>query len=220
MRQLTSKIGDLLSHFDEIDESQAETENTSLKHLLINNHDLAANKSKIKRQLPLEYIFGVCQTFKKVTKQSSFHLTFKTTDIQDIFNTTLGDDIRVIFDNFLLIVPIIIPNGQTQLNFIDLYFISFDSWSTDSKTVDTQIEYQVDIGSAHRNNSPKCLIVAHQTADRIRVPNKARKIAVFDNFNVKKYHVDIDGIRYPRDSVSIHYASNDYLDDYRDLEIL
>ena len=58
MRALTSKDGDLLSHFDKIDESQAHNQFTSLKHLLINNHDKAANKSKIKRQLPLEHNFG------------------------------------------------------------------------------------------------------------------------------------------------------------------
>ena len=58
MRALTSKIGDLLSHFDKIDESEAEIENTSLHHHLFNNHDLPANKGKIKGQLPLEHIFG------------------------------------------------------------------------------------------------------------------------------------------------------------------
>ena len=48
MRALTSKDGDILSHFDKIDESQAQIHNTSLEHLLINN-DVAANKGKIER---------------------------------------------------------------------------------------------------------------------------------------------------------------------------
>ena len=39
------------------------------------------------------------------------------------------------------------------------------------KKVDTQLEYQVDIGSAQSINSPKCLLVSHQTASRIEVPN-------------------------------------------------
>ena len=68
MRSLTSKDGDLSSHFDEIDESEAEIENTSVHDHLINNHDLAANKSKNKGVLPLEHIFGFCNTFKKITK--------------------------------------------------------------------------------------------------------------------------------------------------------
>ena len=46
MRALTSKDVDLLYHFDKNDESQAEIENTSLKQLLIDNHDLPANKGK------------------------------------------------------------------------------------------------------------------------------------------------------------------------------
>ena len=50
MRALTSRDGDLLPHFDKIDESESETENTSLHHHPINNHDVAANKGKIKGQ--------------------------------------------------------------------------------------------------------------------------------------------------------------------------
>ena len=68
MRASTSEDGDSLSHFDKIDESEAEIENTSLHHHLINNHDLAVNKRKIKGYLPLEQIFGFCKTFKKISK--------------------------------------------------------------------------------------------------------------------------------------------------------
>ena len=72
MRALTSKAGDLLSDFEKIDESQAEIENTSLHHNLINNHDVAVNKGKNKGHLPFEHIFGFCKTFKKITKQLGF----------------------------------------------------------------------------------------------------------------------------------------------------
>ena len=63
MRALTSKDGDYLSHFDKIDESKAEIENTSLHHHLISNHEEAVKKGKIKGQLPIEQIFGFCETF-------------------------------------------------------------------------------------------------------------------------------------------------------------
>ena len=97
--------------------------------------------------------------------------------------------------------------------------LSFDSLSTDRKTVDTQLEYQVDIGSAQNINNPKYLIVADQTVARIGVPNKVNNVAVFDILNIRKYNVDIDCIRYSRDGVSIDYASNDYVDQYRDLNL-
>ena len=48
---------------------------------------------------------------------------------------------------------------------------------------------------------------------------KQKSIALFDNLNVRKNHVDIDGVRFPRDGVGIDYASNDYVDQYRDLKI-
>ena len=81
MRALTSKDGDLLSQFDNINEkvvlnnngtqNDANTteiiRNTSLKKMLIDNHNNVGqevNKGKIKGQLPLEHIFGFCKTFK------------------------------------------------------------------------------------------------------------------------------------------------------------
>ena len=36
---------------------------------------------------------------------------------------------------------------------------------------------------------------------------------------MRKYHVDIDGVRYPRHGVSIDYELNDYVDQYRDLKL-
>ena len=36
---------------------------------------------------------------------------------------------------------------------------------------------------------------------------------------MRKYHVDIDGVRYPRDGVSIDYGLNDYIDQYPDLKL-
>ena len=100
MGALTSKDGHLLSHFDKNDEEQAGIEKTSLYHHRINNHDLAANKGKIKGQLQLEHIFGFCKTFKKITKHSGFHLTFKKADLQDIFFTALGENFEMSSDNF------------------------------------------------------------------------------------------------------------------------
>ena len=224
MTALTSKDGDLLSHFDKIDESEAEMENTSPNNLLISNHDLAANIVKIKGHLPLERIIGFCRLFKNVTKQLGFLLSFKTADLQNIFYATLADDIKVSFDNLFLYVPIFIPDAQTQIKFSEstekILTFSFDSWSTDRKTVKTLLEYQVDIGNAQNINSPKKLIVAHQLAARKGTPNKAENITIFDKLNVRNYHVDIDGACYPRDCVIIDYASNDYLDQYRELKLI
>ena len=222
-RALTSKDGDLLSQFDKTDESQDEIENTSSHHLLINNHNVSANKSKIKGQLVLELIFEFCWPFKKVTKQVGFHLTFKTADLRDIFYTTLGGDTKVIFGKTIFIVPIFIPDAQTQIMFHNSiensFTLSLESWSTDRKTVDIQLEHQFGIGRAQKSKSPNYLIVAQQAATRIGVLIKANNVAVFDNLNMRNYHVDIDGMRYTRDGISFDYALNDYVDQYRYLPL-
>ena len=94
----------------------------------------------------------------------------------------------------------------------DSFTLSFDSWSTDRKTVDTQLEYQVDIGSAQNINTPNYLVTVHQTVARVGVPNKANNVAIFVFLDVRRYHVEIDGVRYPRDCFNVDYCSNDYVD--------
>ena len=120
-------------------------------------------------------------------------------------------------------MPIFIPDTQTQAMFNDSieesFAFSFDHWTSDRKTVDTQLEYQIDIGSAQNISSPKYLIAVHQTADRMGVPNKTNNVAISDHLNVRKYHVDIDGVRYPGDGVSIDYGLNDYVDQYCDIKL-
>ena len=52
MRLITSEVGDLISCFDKNDENIID--NTSSKQILINNHDIVANRGRKRRQLPLD----------------------------------------------------------------------------------------------------------------------------------------------------------------------
>ena len=243
MRSLTSRDGDLLSQFDNINEkivlnndgtqNDVDTttiiQNTSLQEMLINNHNIVGqevNRGKIKGHLPLEHIFGFCKTFKKITKNLGFHITFKTANLQDIIYTTFADNaanqINVTINNLYLFVPFLIPSTETQLMFNESiqnnYRIFFDEWHTERRVVTDQI-YQIDIGSAQSVNSPKYLICAHQTANRADTNDKRNNKSVFDHLNVRKYFIEIDGIRYPRDSVLTNFELNDYLDQYKDVKL-
>ena len=64
MRASKSKDGDFLTHFDKIDESQPQIQITSLKQLLINNHDIALNKGKIEQQFPLQKTLSFVEFLK------------------------------------------------------------------------------------------------------------------------------------------------------------
>ena len=94
MRAISKKDGDLLFQFDNNKENDIpipekladlppQIRSTPHQKMLIDNHT-DANKGKIKGYLYLENIFGFCKTFKKVTKNLGFHLTFKTNDLQNI----------------------------------------------------------------------------------------------------------------------------------------
>ena len=221
MRLLTSKDSDLSSYFDKYGETVIDNDNP-LKKILIDNHAQEANKGKLKGHLALENIFGFCRTFKKITKNLGFHLKFKMNDLQDIIFTTIADDINVTINSLYLFVPKLIPSTNTQVMFneaiMNNYTITFDSWYTERKISNDGRELQVDIGSAQHINSPKYLISAFQTADRT-TPNKNSNPAIFDNNNVTKYFVEIDGVRYPKDDVLINFEENSYLDQYRDLKL-
>ena len=171
MRVLTSKDGDLLSQFDNINEGNTDDDidSTSFKKMLIDNQATPADKGKIKAQLPLEHIFGFCKSFKKVTKNLGFEITFKTANLQNIIYTSIADgtQINVTINSLYLYVPFLIPSTETQLMFNESiqnkYRIFFDEWYTERRIAGDQI-YQVDIGSAQSVNSPKYLICAHQTS--------------------------------------------------------
>ena len=79
---------------------------------------------------------------------------------------------------------------------------------------------QHDIGSAQQVNAPKNLICAHQTKHRIDSPNKNKNNAVFDHLILRKYYVEIDGQRYPRDSLLTNYEENDYIEQCKNSKIL
>ena len=85
MRALTSKDRDLLSHSDKTDETEFRINNSSLKHMLLNNNE-EASRGKNKGKQKLEHIFSFSKTFKNITKNLGFHLTFKTANIQGIFS--------------------------------------------------------------------------------------------------------------------------------------
>ena len=161
MRTLTSKDGDLLSHFDKFNDgdTNASINNTSLKQMLIDNHTMPVNRGKVKGQLLLEDVFGFCKTFKEITKNLGFHITLKTNDLQNIIFKTLANDINVTINSLYLFVPIITPNSETQVlfneSFKNNYTLTFDSWYTERKIVTDGGEFQVDIASSQSTNSPK-----------------------------------------------------------------
>ena len=150
---------------------------------------------------------------RKITELLGFPLTFKAAELHDIPFKTLGVDIRVKFDKLFLFKPLLILDASSRKMFIESIkkstTLSFDYWIADRKTIGTQLEFQIEKSTAQRIIFSKQLIVAHQTAARRGVPNKANKIALFDNLIVRKYHVDIDSVRLPRDGVSIEYNSKD-----------
>ena len=232
MKVLSNKDDDLLSQFGNINENDIpllerladlppQIRSTPQQKMLIDNHT-DATKGKIKGYLYLEDIFGFCKTFKKVTKNLGFHLLFKTANLQDIIYTSMEDDINVTINSMYLYIPNLIPSVETQLMFNEatqnIYKISFDEWYTERRII-SDLLVQHDIGSAQNVIQPKYLICAHQTNLRATPPDKKINIAIFDNMDLRKYYVEIDGQRYPRDTILINYEENDYIQQYKDLKL-
>ena len=79
-------------------------------------------------------------------------------------------------------------NEATQNN----YKISYDDWYTERRVI-SDLLVQHDLGSAQQVNSPKYMISAHQMKNRILTPNKSNNLAIFDNLDLHKYYVEVDG---------------------------
>ena len=134
----------------------------------------------------------------------------------------MADDINVTIINLYLYVSNLLPSVETQVMFNEAtqnkYKISYEEWFTERPVISDQI-IQLDIGRSQNVQSPKYLIGAHQTRIRADTANKNKNIAIFDNLDLRKYDVEIDGVRYPRDSSLINYEENDYIEQYKDLKL-
>ena len=118
MRLLTEKDGDLSTYFDKIDEAEGSIDGSTLKKLLINNHTNDDNRGKIRANLPLEYIFGFCKTFKKITKGLGFELQLKTSNEKKnilFTNNEFGvNDVNVTINSVYLYIPSLVPSAEQQ----------------------------------------------------------------------------------------------------------
>ena len=134
----------------------------------------------------------------------------------------MADDRDVTINSLYLFVSILLPSVETQLMFNEAtqnnYKISFDEWYTERRTISDLIK-QHDIGSAQNITQPKYLICAQQTNLRTTIPDKKINIAIFDNIDLRKHFVQIDGQRYPGDGVLINYEENDFIQQYEGLKL-
>ena len=227
MKVISNRDGDFLSQFAKVNENDIrilsrindlppQIRSTPHQKMLIDNH-FDAKKGKIKRYIYLEDLFGFCKTFKRVTENLAFHLMLKTNDSQDTLYTSMADDINITINNLYLFVPKLIPSIETQLMFNEAtqnnHRTCLDENYPERPVIKDMI-VQHDIGSAKQVNAPKFLVCAHQAEDRIDTDN-----ALFDHLNLRKYYVEIDSFRYPRDSLLINYDENDYIELYKNIKL-
>ena len=147
---------------------------------------------------------------------------FNLANLLNIINTSMGDDIKVTINSWYLYIPNLIPGVEIQFLFNEAiqknYKTFFDEHYTERRVI-TDLLAQDDIGSTQQVNSPKYLICAHQTRLRLDTPNKKFNLAKFDNLDVQKFFIEVDGQRYPRDRSPKNYEETDYIEKYKDVKL-
>ena len=115
------------------------------------------------------------------------------------YSQKIVDGITVTTNVLNLFIPTLLPDSTTQVLFKDSieksFTSAFDSWPTDKIVVNNGLEFQVDIGSAHKINSLKHLIANHQTIARVGTSYEDKNKAVFDIIDVRNCCCGTDGIR-------------------------
>ena len=99
--------------------------------------------------------------------------------------------------------------------------LSFYSWVTDRKPVNTVNEHQLDVKRASNIIVPlyiKAALQETQGDNPARPPNQFNK-ALFDNVGMKRYFVHVDSVWYPKDENETNCAVSKYFDQYRDLKL-
>ena len=116
-----------------------------IKQILFDNHSANTRNGKSTRQLPLEYVFVFCKTFKRITEGLGCLIIFRTADLQDNIYKNLANMIAVTINSLYLFVPIFSQNPKTQVKVIDSveesFTLSFESWTTGRKNVQTGNEF-------------------------------------------------------------------------------
>ena len=134
----------------------------------------------------------------------------------------MDDDKNVTINSLYLYLPNLIPSVETQLMFNEAtqknFKVTLDEWYTERGIISDSF-VQLDIGSEQNVSSPKYMICAHQTNLRTTTPDKKINIGLFDNLDLRKYYVEIDSQRYPRDSNLITYVENGYSEQFKKLKL-
>ena len=86
-----------------------------------------------------------------------------------------GNDVNVKTNSLYLYIPNFVPCPEEQHFFKESirksFTLSFDSWVTDGKPVNTGNEYQLDVGSASIISVPLYIIAAHKKVNVIVPPD-------------------------------------------------
>ena len=156
MKILTGKHGDLLSYVDKNDESQSVIK----VHHYIRYLPIMTRKWLIEEK-PSAFDalanIWLCETIEKITKYLGLHLNLKTAEIQDFFKKTIGDHIDKSPNTLYLYVLVFNPDPATQSfkeSITNSFTLTFESWTTERRTVNTTLDYQFDIKSSSDLNSP------------------------------------------------------------------
>ena len=129
-----------------------------------------------------------------------------------------------------MFVPQIIPSPETQYIINEAisktFSLSYESWTTDRKPVDTAKEFRIDLSSASKTKSPLYLTAAHQKTQRPdfadpvdNLSNNRFNNAIFDLVEVRNYNSELDGTRFPKNPVMVNYEENNYLEQNKDLKL-
>ena len=89
------------------------------------------------------------------------------------------------------------------------FTLTLDSWTTERRTVNTGLEYQIDLRSSSDNKSPNLSTAVDQTEAQAGVPNERVDGAVFDHLVVRKFCEEINGVRYPKYVIDPDHSKND-----------
>ena len=118
---------------------------TWLENLLIKNHT-AANKGKLIGDVPLEYLFSCCETFKKVTKGLRIQIEFTMSDLKHLIYRTIETDTKVNLNSSYLCVATFIPDAQNQYIMKVLkksFDLEFDDWLTMREATKTVLNFKL-----------------------------------------------------------------------------
>lgn len=164
--------------------------------------------------LPLRFLFGFCDDFRKVILNSKHELILVRSRTNRNMFVSLSDAVTFNVTKLQWKVPHVTLSDGAKLTMLktlsrnESLYIPFRSWDLyELPVVPTTQRHSWSVKTTSQVNKPRYIVVAFQTN---RNNNIVQEISYFDHCNITNMKLHLNNEKYPYDDMNVSFGSSNY----------